>query len=514
MPASVDSLFWITVCFVVAPLVAGAVPRKLLPEVVLLLVLGMVIGPNVLGLAASDEAIDLLHDLGLGMLFLLAGYEIELSELTGPGGRRALRTWVVSFALAVVAVWALSTVVGIHAETAVAIALTSTALGTLLPILKDAGLMGTTFGNNILNHGAMGELCPVIAMAVLLSSRGELASVVVLGLFFLAALLVSLPSARISATSKVLGLIRSGAETTGQTTVRLTILLLVALLALAAAFQLDSVLGAFAAGFILRRALPGGDERLELKLTGVAFGLLIPIFFVTAGMGIDPAAVAEHTPGLILFVLLILLVRGVPVAVASRLERDEGTRARTFSGRDSVRLGLYGATGLPIIVAVTAVAVDSGTMSATNASVLVAGGAVTVLLLPLSATLLARPGAGVSARCAGTGGRTADRPNRERAPAGQPGRRPRRRRRSRGSHRLTSRCAAAPSPRASAGPRHRTRARRPRLWRAGRRARGRRAGGHGPRRVRARGSLGGSSQCGGVLRWSAPAIVAHGVKSG
>jgi Kef-type K+ transport system membrane component KefB len=391
MPSSVDSLFWITACFVAAPLVAGAVPRKLLPEVVLLLVLGMVVGPNVLGLAASDEAIDLLHDLGLGMLFLLAGYEIELSELTGAGGRRALRTWLVSFVLALATVWALSRVVGIHAETAVAIALTSTALGTLLPILKDAGLMGTAFGNTIMNHGAMGELCPVIAMAVLLGTRGTLASVVLLGLFFLAALLVSLPSARISATSRVLAQIRAGAETTGQTTVRLTILLLVTLLALAAVFKLDSVLGAFAAGFILRRALPGGDERLELKLTGVAFGLLVPIFFVTAGMAIDPSAVAEHTPGLVLFVLLILLVRGVPVLVASRLERDRVTGARTFSGRDSVRLGLYGATGLPIIVAVTAVAVDSGTMSATNASVLVAGGAVTVLLLPLSATLLARP---------------------------------------------------------------------------------------------------------------------------
>src|SRR3954447_26205117 len=191
MPSSVDSLFWICVCFVLAPLITGVVPRRLVPEVVLLLVAGVVIGPNVLGLAVSDEAISLLHDLGLGMLFLLAGYEIELKELTGAGGRRALVTWLISFGLAALAVVSLAKVVGIHSEIAIAIALSSTALGTLLPILKDAGLLGTPFGNTLVNHGAMGELCPVIAMAVLLSSRGDLASLFVLGGFFLVALLLS-----------------------------------------------------------------------------------------------------------------------------------------------------------------------------------------------------------------------------------------------------------------------------------------------------------------------------------
>jgi Kef-type K+ transport system membrane component KefB len=71
------------------------VHRKLLPEVVLLLVAGVLTGPNVLGLASSDEAIELLHELGPGMLFLLAGYEVELKELTGRGGRRAMVTWLI-----------------------------------------------------------------------------------------------------------------------------------------------------------------------------------------------------------------------------------------------------------------------------------------------------------------------------------------------------------------------------------------------------------------------------------
>jgi len=385
------SLFWITLCAVLAPLLAGFVPRKMLPEVVLLLVFGVVIGPNALGLAVTDEAIGLLRELGLGMLFLLAGYEVELKELSGRGGRRALVTWLICLALAFVAVWLIGLSGAVHAEIAVAIALTSTALGTLLPILKDAGMLGSPFGGAVLNHGAFGELGPVVAMAVLLSARRPGLSIVVLAVFAALAVFMTLPWTRLQhGTTRVMQLIRAGSETTGQTTVRLTVLLLGALLVLASVFSLDAVLGAFAAGFILRRALPQGDEQLEHKLNGLAFGFLIPVFFVTSGMAIDPAAVAANPQGLISFVILILLVRGVPVYVAGRLQRNPLTGDRQFDRRDSLRLGLYGATGLPIIVAVTTTAVNAGQMTAANASLLVAGGAVTVLALPMTATLLAR----------------------------------------------------------------------------------------------------------------------------
>ncbi len=398
VPASVVSLFWISLVAVVAPLAAGTVHRRLVPGVVLLLVGGVLIGPHVFGLAVTDEAIGMLRELGLGMLFLLAGYEIEMKELTGRGGRRALVTWLSSLALALVAVSVISLTGVIHAEVPVAIALTSTALGTLLPILKDRGLLGTRFGGTILNHGAVGELGPVVAMALLLGARGPVKSMVVLAVFAAIAVLVSLPSSRLGPGSRLLALVRAGSETTGQTAVRLTVFLLVSLGALAVAFQLDAVIGAFAAGFILRRALPSGHDSLEAKLNGLAYGLLIPVFFVTSGMAIDPAAVAQEPLSLVVFLLLILLVRGVPVWLATRFDRDAVTRLPMFDGRDSLRVGLYAATGLPIIVAVTSVAVEAGEMGTANASVLVAGGAITVLVLPLTATLLARPESRVSHR--------------------------------------------------------------------------------------------------------------------
>ena len=118
---------------------AGMIPRKLVPEVVILLITGMVIGPFGLGLAQTDDAIGLLRELGLAMLFLLAGFEVELDELTGRSGRRALGTWGACFALALILVFFAGLLGVIHAEVAIAIALCSTALGTLLPIMKDGG---------------------------------------------------------------------------------------------------------------------------------------------------------------------------------------------------------------------------------------------------------------------------------------------------------------------------------------------------------------------------------------
>ncbi|WP_430333359.1 cation:proton antiporter [Rhodococcus sp. ACT016] len=386
--AVATSLFWITVAAAIAPLVAGSLRHKLIPEVVLLLVGGIIIGPYALDLANVDSEIELLRELGLGMLFLLAGYEIDKDELTGRGGRRALVTWLVCLALAFAVVAALGAAGVVHSEIAVAIALTSTALGTLLPILKDRGLLGAPVGRAVLNHGAIGELGPVLAMAVLLGARGAVASLIVLALFAAVAVVVAILPARILREgTALLEVVRRGSDTTAQTTVRLVMLLVVALIAVTAVFDLDIILGAFAAGFILRRTLPEGDELLEGKLEGLAFGLLIPIFFVTSGMAIDVSAVAGEPLVLLAFLALLVVVRGVPVFVASRYDR--GPAGANFDTREQLQVALYSTTGLPLIVAVTGVAVSAGQMSNATASILVAAGAITVLVLPLLASALA-----------------------------------------------------------------------------------------------------------------------------
>lgn len=385
--AVATSLFWISVAAVLGPVIAGAVPRRLVPEVVLLLVAGVLIGPYVFDLASVDSEIGLLRELGLGLLFLLAGYEIDAKELTGSGGRRALVAWLVCFALALATVGALAAFGVVHAGIVVAIALTSTSLGTLLPILTDRGLVATPIGRAVLNHGAVGELLPVIAMAILLGARGAGLSLVVLAVFAAVAVLVAwLPRRIVREGSRFMRFVRRTSETTAQTPVRLTMLLLVGLIAVAVVFDLDVILGAFAAGFILRRLVPDGDEILESKLDGLAYGFLIPIFFVTSGMAIDVGAVADAPWVLAAFFALLVVVRGGPVFVASRTDRSRG--GRRFGTSEQLQIAVYSTTGLPIIVAVTGVAVAAGEMSNATASILVAAGAATILVLPSVASAL------------------------------------------------------------------------------------------------------------------------------
>ncbi|MGE4714194.1 cation:proton antiporter [Bifidobacterium breve] len=150
-------------------------------------------------------------------------------------------------------------------------------------------------------------------------------------------------------------------------------------LGLAFLFQLDVVLGAFAAGFILRFVTPNGNHTLNLKLEGVGYGFLIPVFFVVSGASIDVKAVMANPALLITFIIMLLLVRAVPIFVATTLDH----RVNPLDPQDKLTVSLYCTMALPLIVAVTSLAVQGGTMHQTTASTLVAAGAVTVFLMPL-----------------------------------------------------------------------------------------------------------------------------------
>lgn len=395
-----ESLFWIVLVIWAAPVLAG-LTRSLVPGVVLLLAGGMLIGPYGLGLAAETAGPALLSEIGLGMLFLLAGFELHVSSLTGRGGRRATGTWLVSLLLAAGVGWLLTD----SWETAVAIGLllTSTAVGTLLPILKGGGHHETPAGRAVLAHGAVGELGPVVMMAVLLGTRDIGSSVVALALFLLAALvLLVVPERLLHIPGLGRALIR-GTTSTSQLAMRTVMLLLATMMVVATVFELDVVLGAFAGGMILRRLVDGlgvhlrgtsdGPRRqlsdmLLGQLETVGYTLFIPTFFVVSGMGISVAAVAGAPWVLVAAVATMLLIRGGGVWLGESVLRI----SPGLTTRQRARVGLYAATGLPIIVAVTEVAVDNALMDSEIASVLVAAGAVTVLLFPLLAELVHSPG--------------------------------------------------------------------------------------------------------------------------
>ena len=384
------SLLLIVAVAFVSPLVSWTVPKRLVPEVVLLILGGMVIGPHGLGLAGEGPSIELLRELGVAFLFLMAGYEIDINELRGAGGRHAAVAWLLSLGLAFGAVSVIGVTGGAASANGIAIAtaMTSTAIGTILPILRDRGLLPTAVGASILNHGAVGEVGPILVMALLLGSRSTWASMAILGVFLIITLLIVRFTSRVKRVGRrLVEAIHLGASTTAQTTIRATVLLLVGLCAIAAVFDLDVVLGAFAAGFVLRHALPEGDAQFEEKLDGLAYGFFIPIFFVTSGMGIDMSLSAGDLVNLLAFFVLLVLVRGVPVWLASRVERRrDGSRA--YSMRQSLQIAVYSTTALPIIVAVTQVAVSAEAMSTSFASTLVLAGVLSVLVLPAAGLVL------------------------------------------------------------------------------------------------------------------------------
>jgi Kef-type K+ transport system membrane component KefB len=375
----------------IAPLIAAGLPGKRVPQVVILIFLGILIGPHGLGLA-DTRGIQLLSDIGLGFLFLLAGYELDPHLLRERPGRLAMTGWAFSAALAVGAVAVLASFHFIRDFVPIGLALTTTALGTLLPILHDNDMLGGRFGRNVLAAGAVGELFPIIAISLFLTRRQQyiaLASLLAVGLAAL--LLTTLP--RVIGDERLRVLIRQGRRATAQTTLRWAIVLLIGLLVAAQEFGLDVVLGAMLAGMVLRswtRRMSVGVEPLEDKLDAVGYGIFIPIFFVASGMTLDVGAII-HSPGRVLvFLALLLVVRGLPSLLVYRGVLGLSQR---------VEMIFITATTMPLLIALAEIGLRDGIMLPANAAALVGAGVLSVLIFPSAAAVLhkrSRPAAPAS----------------------------------------------------------------------------------------------------------------------
>lgn len=388
MTADLVSLAYISLVAVVCPLLASLIPGKAVPETVLLLIAGALLGPYGAGIIQTNEAISLFSDLGLAFLFLLAGYEISPKSLAGAEGRRGAATWLVTFAIAfaIVALWPTLSAFDLDGL-AVVIALTTTAMGTLLPILQERGILGTRVGDEIIAYGTWGELFPIIAIALLLSARATWQTMLVLAAFLAIAVLFAIvPKVGKSVGGRVSTFIRDNADTNSQMIIRTVNLLLIGLTAISAVFDLDIVLGAFAAGFILRFIIPEGNQTMEMKHNAIAYGFLVPLFFVVSGAKVDLRAIGEAPELLALFIVLLLFVRALPIFVSLSTGKD----SRSLDARERLTVSFYCTTALPIIVAVTSVAVSAGAMTQDTASVLVAAGGVSVFLMPLLALVAER----------------------------------------------------------------------------------------------------------------------------
>ncbi|WP_438353863.1 cation:proton antiporter [Microbacterium sp. CJ88] len=378
MNVDLSTLLVIPLVAVVAPLLArGIAPWLPVPIVVFELVLGIVVGPNVLNWAQPSGFADTLSDFGLAMLFFVAGTEIQVAALRGRTGARAALGWVISLAAGVALGWILAPG---EAAIVLGIALCSTALGTLLPILRDAGELSTPFGHSVSALGAVGEFGPLLAVSVFLGSRSPGPATVVLAVFAVIAAAAVWWALRIP-QGALHRAVNATLHTSGQFAVRVVLLILAALVAVSLLLGIDMLLGAFTAGIVWRLAMREADPRdreaVESKIEAIAFGFLVPIFFVYTGVTFDLAALLQAPVllvGVVAALLALLVVRGIP----SMLAAPPGASTR---GRLSI--AFMGATGLPIIVAVTAAGVDAHVLSTSHAAMLVGAGMLSVLVFPL-----------------------------------------------------------------------------------------------------------------------------------
>jgi len=352
----------------------------LLPAVVVELVLGVIIGPQVLGVEVTDF-LQFFANLGLGMLFFFAGYEIDLRRISGT----PLRLGAIGWAMSLVLAYAIG---GILAAAGVVVsllytgsAIATTAIGTLIPILSDGGELKTRFGTLLLGAGAVGEFGPILLITLILSTGSTLHHAAILIAFVALAIGVALIAVRSSGRS--VPLLERTLEKSSQLAVRWIVVLVFALALLASELGLDLLLGGFAAGLITRQVLKEREvPAFDSKLSAVAFGVFIPFFFVVSGMQLDVDALFASWSGVVkLFVFfgLFLVVRGTPALVLYRGVLDR---------RGRVRLALFTSTQLPLVLAITTLAQDGGHMRASTAASLVGAAVLSTLVYPLVALRL------------------------------------------------------------------------------------------------------------------------------
>ena len=335
---SFGNLFIIAVIAVLAPLLIGYVPQLRIPSVVLEIIAGVVVGPSLLDWAEVDLPVQVLSVIGLAFLLFLAGLEIDLHRLRGRVLRGALVGYIVSIALGLVIGAALAGVDWAASPTFIAITLSATALGLVVPVLKDAGLADGDVGQTIIAAAMVADFAAIVLLTLFFSASGVstggklLSLAVFAGLVVVAVLLLTRAGRSMHLGNVILRL----QDTTAEIRVRLAVVLLLAFVALAERFGLETILGAFLAGAVI--SLINRDSsshpHFRVKLEAIGYGFLVPVFFVASGVRLDLKGLFEEPSALLrvpLFLLALLVIRGVPAAVCplSRSRAGNGGRAAT-----------------------------------------------------------------------------------------------------------------------------------------------------------------------------------------
>jgi len=386
MEHAIPPIFLVFVAAALAPIVGMATARFGLSIVVIELLLGIAIGPQ--GLALVDPAHGMLTPLatfGMAFLFFVAGLEIDLEAIRGRPLIASVAAWAIALALGALIALGLQGAGLAQAWMIIAIALATTALGVLVPILRDAGIGDTPFGRYVLAAGVAGELGPIVLMSILLSRRysaGEQAGLTLL--FVVLVLVLAWIIARGAKVPAILRPLRRGLDHSGQLPVRIVLVLIAGLAVLAENFGLDLALGALAAGMMTGVATHGGARTADLhsKVDALGFGFVVPVFFLVSGMKLDVRSIFMGGGGIALLAAFFVAL------VVVRLPNLWLLRG-ALGPRQAAAAGLLSATTLSLIVVLTQLAVAAGAMRPEEAAPLVGAGMLSVIVYPVLGMKLA-----------------------------------------------------------------------------------------------------------------------------
>ena len=379
-------ILWMSLVAVGAPLVVALVPSLRVPAVVLEIVGGIIIGPEVFNISTPDTHVRMLATIGLAFLLFLAGLEVNLESLRSPVASLALRAFVVSVALAAIAGYLMNLAGSDEDPLLLAVIFVATSLGVVVPVLKDTGEIESEFGQLIFIAGSLAEFGSIFLLSLFFSkdSSSPGSAVVVLVGFGVLIAAGSFAVGRAWRGHWIAAQMERLENTSSMLRVRAAIAILFLFAVLANHLALEAILGTFVAGALVR-VLDRGNvmvgEHLRDRLDAIGFGFVVPFFFVATGMRLDVDALFSSwstAKELVLFFVALLFVRGLPALLY---------RPR-FGTRRSYVAGLMQATSLTFIVVAADLGRQLHKIDAASEAALIAAGLFSVLLFPALALVL------------------------------------------------------------------------------------------------------------------------------
>jgi Kef-type K+ transport system membrane component KefB len=383
---SFGSLFLVSLVAVGAPLFVRLAHLRV-PAVVLEIVAGIVVGPAGFGWVRVDLPVQILSLVGLAFLLFLAGLEIDVAGLRGPVLRQAGAGFGLTIVLGVAVGLAFAAVNYTKSPLLLAVALSATSLGLVVPVLKDAGQVDEPMGQLTIAGASVADFGGIVLLSLLFSETATSvgSTVLLLSMFAVLVVVAVLVLTRLLRSMRLEAVLVSLQDTTAEIRVRIAVVLLVGFVALAERLGLETILGAFLAGAILN--LVDRDTmshpNFRLKLEAIGYGFVVPVFFISSGLRFDLHALLDRPSAAFkvpLFLLALLVVRGVPAALYAK---EVGRRA-------AVAAGLLQATSLPFLVTVTQIGLQLGKLRPDTAAALVSAGLVSVIVFPPTALSLLR----------------------------------------------------------------------------------------------------------------------------